>query len=116
MESFNISIIEKLWGERLDSSRFTWLNHSGVLGMSSMDILNVVRSDGSLRIVNHRFDVIGWCYGSSLLVRPSVDSIAVMFWDNDEKQEIWCHVTRTLNVLFCIRRNIDKSVLSLIDC
>ena len=113
MEKFNVFIIEKLWGERLDSSLFTWLNHASVLGTSSTEILNIITSDRSLRIINSRFDAIGWCYGSNLYVRPRLDAIGVMFWDNEQKQEVWCHVTKTLNILFCLRLNIDKSIFLL---
>lgn len=108
MENFDVSVIEKLWGERLDSSLFTWLNHSGVMGLSSMDILNVVRTDPRIHVVNPRFDVTGWCYGGSLDMRPRPDSLAVMFWDRQERQEVWCHVTKTLVILFCMRLKIGK--------
>jgi hypothetical protein len=103
MRSLDVSVNVKLWGERLDSSLFTWLNHASILGIGSMDILNIVRTDPRTHIVNPRFEATGWCYGDSLDLRPRPDALGVMFWDKVERQEVWCHVTKTIVILFCTR-------------
>lgn len=108
MESLNVSIVEKLYGERLDSSLFEWLNYASVCGTSSGDILNIDDWHGSQRVVNHRFKIIGWCYGSNLRVRPRIDSIALMVWDTVQEREVWCHVSRTLIIIFCVKMKFDK--------
>ena len=111
MESFNVSIISQLWGEKLDSTSFTWLNHASICGTSSMDILNMEDWKNNRNLVKRRFEIIGWCYASNLTVRPRLDAIAVMFWDSQAKQEVWCHISETLLIIFCIRLNIGKSAM-----
>ena len=108
MENFSTSVIGLLFGERLDSSNFEWLNHVSARGTSSADILNIIGWPSKRTIITDRFKILGWCLGGNLRIRPKIDSLGVMFWDSEQKHEVWCHVSKTIVLLFCIRLGIGK--------
>ena len=108
MESVSTSVIELLFGERLDSSNFVWLNHVAVCGTSTADIFNIAGWPSKREITTSRFKILGWCLGGNLTVRPKTDALGIMFWDIEQNQEVWCHVSKTLVLLFSIRIGIGR--------
>jgi hypothetical protein len=88
MKELTYEEILALIGENLDSTTFTWDNYCGTLGVSSIAIFD---SDDSL--VNNRFSILGWCYADKLITRWKPKGIAIKLWDQDEKQEVWCHIS-----------------------
>ena len=84
--------IKELFNERLDSSLFESQKWVGLNGIS---IITVFDSDSG-RPVNRRFDCRGWCYSDSLKVKSKSNGIAIMLFDNETREEVWCHVSMTL--------------------
>ena len=76
--------IEKVFGEKLDSTNFTWQYYCGTRGVSVLTILDM---ETALDIFNPRFTCEGWCYGDSLLGGFSKpNGIAVMLWDKEDEE------------------------------
>ncbi|MFA5207399.1 MAG: hypothetical protein WC428_01965 [Candidatus Paceibacterota bacterium] len=89
MDKLSRNQINILFGEKLDSTIFTWLNYCGTRGVSVIHIFN---NDNGL--FNVRFDCRGWCFSDSLLSGFSKSSgIAVMLWDNEKLEDVWCHIS-----------------------
>ena len=43
----------------------------------------------------------GWCESNSLIVRSRETGVSIMLWDKDNKQEIWCHISKDMaNTLY----------------
>jgi hypothetical protein len=99
--------IEKMFGEKIDSTKFTWQRYCGTRGVSVIRIF-----DNDNDIFNNRFTCDGWCYNHSLiggLSKP--EGIAVMLWDNEGKHLVWCHISMDyLDTLYktwwLLKRNI----------
>jgi hypothetical protein len=96
MEKLELSEIELLFGEKLDSTIFTWQNHCSIVGTSVLTIFN--RAEESNDLFNSNFECRGWCYSDSLIVRSKDTGIAVMLWDKHSKCDVWCHVSNDLSV------------------
>jgi hypothetical protein len=81
--------IEQVFGEKLDSTTFTWQKYCGSRALSVITIF-----DNDNDIFNKRFVCEGWCYSDSLIGGFSVPKgIAVMLWDKEEKHQVWCHIS-----------------------
>lgn len=83
---------EKIFGEKLDSTIFTWQNYCGVTGVS---VLTIFDYDNGM--INSRFICEGWCEAGSLISNMSkTQGVAIMLWDKDNKEQVWCHVSKDL--------------------
>jgi len=103
--------IEKVFGEKLDSTNFTWQYYCGTRGVSVLTILDM---ETSLDIFNPRFTCEGWCYGDSLLGGFSKpNGIAVMLWDKEDEERVWCHISSdlfdTLYIGWQLKNNIKNN-------
>ena len=57
--------------------------------------------DENWNLFNPRFVCEGWCESNSLIVRSRETGVAIMLWDKDNKQEIWCHISKDMaNTLY----------------
>jgi hypothetical protein len=83
--------IEMLFGERLDSSIFTWDNYCGTMGYSLIDIYDRHFNDNSMAVINDKYECRGWCYASQLTVRNRAYGIAIMLWEKNNREQTWCH-------------------------
>jgi hypothetical protein len=96
METLELSQIELLFGEKLDSTIFTWENYCGIVGISILRIFD--RAEKSKNLFNPDFECRGWCYSDSLIVRSKDTGISIMLWDKNSKSDVWCHVSNDLCV------------------
>lgn len=85
----------ELFGERLDSTIFTWQSWCCNVGVSTLRIFDGGdgHSQNDDKIFNKRFICEGWCDGGSLIVRPRTQGIAIMVWDKELEEKVWCHVS-----------------------
>lgn len=97
MKDLTYEEIVVLIGDNLDSTTFTWDNHCGTLGVSSITIFDSDRS-----LVNDRFSILGWCYADKLIAKWKPKGIAIKLWDRKEEQKVWCHISDVfLDTLLC---------------
>jgi hypothetical protein len=98
MERLELSQIESLFGEKLDSTIFTWQSYCGTRGISVIRIFDRTEDDNGL--FNDRFDCRGWCYSDSLIGGFSKPSgIAVMLTDKENNfEDVWCHINNAFQV------------------
>jgi hypothetical protein len=83
-----------LFGEKLDSTIFTWQKYCGTRGLS---VIRIFDTDSG--IFNVRFDCRGWCHSDSLIGGFSKPSgIAVMLWDTVQLEDVWCHISDEFQV------------------
>lgn len=89
--------IEQLFGEKLDSTVFTWDNYCGTMGYSLVDMYDTRVDKRQEKLVfNEKYTCLGWCHATSLSVRPRTNGYAVMLWHKQDKVETWCHVTEVI--------------------
>ena len=81
--------ITELLGERLDSTNFTWQYYCGTRGVSILRIFDANDGVG----FNSRFICEGWCYGHSLMGGMDKKGLAVMLWDKEDGEKVWCHIS-----------------------
>lgn len=110
MESYTERHICEMFGQRLDSTSFTWEKYCGVVGVSVIAIFDYERAGN---ILNERFSCEGWCFANSLKVRPKSEGIAIMMYDQEEQEQVWCHISSdffdTLYNLFKISVKTKKN-------
>jgi hypothetical protein len=101
--------VNKVFGQKLNSSLFTWDNYCGQLGFSVLKVF----SDTKNNIVNSDYILEGWCYANALQIRPREEGIAIMLLDIESDEHFWCHVNKdymeTLERLYDLRNNIKTN-------
>jgi hypothetical protein len=94
MDKLSRDQINMLFGEKLDSTIFTWQSYCGTRGVS---VIRIFDNDNGL--FNVRFDCRGWCHSDSLIGGFSKPSgIAVMLWDTVQLEDVWCHISDEFQV------------------
>lgn len=76
---------------KLSSSKFTWEKYCLKAGVSSFDIFKG-RFGDPITDLQDNVELVGWCEGGNLSVRPNPDTVAIMvrFTDGDF-EEVWLH-------------------------
>jgi hypothetical protein len=104
--------IEMLFGERLDSTIFTWDNYCGTKGYSLVMMYDTHHNKNENAVINDQFECRGWCYAGSLIVRSRNNGIAIMLWDKKDKEDVWCHCSddmlETLQILWMAVNDVDE--------
>lgn len=99
MERLTRDQLNMLFGEKLDSTIFTWQSYCGTRGVSVIRIFDTEND-----LFNVRFDCRGWCFSDSLMGGFSKPSgIAVMLWDNENLEDVWCHISEDLQQTLFVR-------------
>lgn len=80
--------VEKMFGEKLDSTIFTWQKYCGTRGVSVLTIF-----DNDNEMLNDRFLLEGWCNAHSLPCISKNEGFAIMLWDKKSKNKVWCHIS-----------------------
>jgi hypothetical protein len=94
-----IEQVNLLFGEKLDSTIFTWQKHCSIRGVSVITIF-----DNDHEMLNKRFVLQGWCDASSLQGGYSKQNgFAIMLWDKKERKKLWCHVSVDLSTTWLRR-------------
>jgi hypothetical protein len=94
MKELTTKQLELLFGERLDSTTFTWDNYCGTIGYSLVDMYDT-RQHKDLTF-NIKYDCLGWCYANSLAVRTRTNGYAVMLWHKADGVKTWCHISESM--------------------
>lgn len=84
-----IKQITELFGDKLDSTTFTWQYYCGTRGVS---VLIIFYANNGVTF-NSRFICEGWCYGHSLMGGMDKKGLAVMLWDKEDGEKVWCHIS-----------------------
>lgn len=112
-EAMTLNQIEMLFGEKLDSTIFTWDNYCGTMGYSLISIYDVDRNRNPKAVINDQFECRGWCYANNLMVRDKAYGIAIMLWDKIDKEDVWCHCSddmlETLFSCWMVANNVDEN-------
>lgn len=102
---------EKLFGEKLDSTIFTWDLYCGSQGISVLRIFDTPAEfgdDALDKIFSSEFICEGWCDASSLIVRPKSNGVAVMLWYKEEQCQVWCHVSKVFLETLYRRKQLSE--------
>jgi len=79
----------KFFGEKLNSEMFQYENSANYLGTS---IIKAFDSDD--KIYNDKeFELLGWQYNHAVTFRTKLTGVVLMFWNKEEKEEVWFHVS-----------------------
>lgn len=73
----------------LGPDRFVWGKYAGKVGIAThieFDHMDKVFPSHPKR------EIVGYCEGSQLIVRPRPDSVALLVWDPELGEEFWFHV------------------------
>ena len=103
MKELTVEQTTELFGEKLNSTTFSWKNYCGSRGVSVLTIF-----DTDDEIVNKRFIIQGWCNANNLNCNSKNSGFALMMWDKKEKNKIWCHISVNFSTTLFRKYELSK--------
>ena len=101
--------VNKIFGQKLNSSLFTWDNYCGQLGYSVLKVFDHRDNE----IINSDYILEGWCYANTLQIRSREEGIAIMLLNIESGEHFWLHVSKefmqTLERWYDLRNNIKTN-------